>query len=183
MSLTVIPAHATVDGIIDTPGDVTIEGRVEGGVRAGGTVTIAAGAACRASVLSRAAVIYGELIGNAVCTETIEVARGARVVGDLRAPNVAVAAGCDVDGRVDLLPPKPGGRRLPLQPGAVPTARAPTPVPRATPMAPPEFEDLTTRERTSELSDMTPTMEVSFRRSVPRMPRPVGRVRMVQTRQ
>lgn len=180
MSLTVIPAHATVEGLIDTPGDVTIEGRVEGGVRAGGTVTIAAGATCRASLLCRSALIYGELIGNAVCTETIEVARGARVVGDLRAPNVAVAAGCDVDGEVDLLPPKPGGRRLPLQPGAVPTARAPTTVPAANPELPSEFEDLTTHERTNEMADLTPTMEVSFRRSVPRMPRPVGRVSMVQ---
>ncbi len=134
MSHTVIPAHATVDGLIDTPGDVTIEGRVEGEVRAGGTVTIAAGATCKASVLSGAALIYGELIGNAVCTETIEVAQGARVVGNLRAPNVAVAAHCEVDGRVDLLPPEP----------------------------------------------QTPTMEVSFRRSLPRMPRPVGRVRMAQ---
>jgi len=182
VSLTVIPAHATVDGLIDTPGDVAIEGRVEGDVRAGGTVTIAAGATCKASVLCRGALIYGELIGNAVCTETIEVGRGARVVGDLRAPNVAVASGCQVDGRVDLLPPEPGGRRLPLQPGAVPTAKAPTPVPEATPESPPEFEDLATGDRTNEMSELTPTMEVSFRRTVPRMPRPMGRVRMAQSK-
>ncbi len=183
MSLTVIPAHATVDGLIDTPGDVIIEGRVEGDVKAGGTVTIAAAATCKASVLCRGVLIYGELIGNAVCTETIEVARGARVVGDLRAPNVAVAAGCEVDGRVDLLPPEPGGHRLPLQPGAVPTARAPTPVPEATLEATQEFEDLATREHTNEISEQTPAIdasEVSFRRPVPRMPRPAGRGRMTQ---
>lgn len=161
-----IPAHATVDGLIDTPGDVTIEGRVQGEVRAGGTVTIAAGATCKAAVLSRSAAIYGELIGNAVCTETIEVCRGARIVGDLRAPNVSVASGCEVDGRVDLLAPEPGTRRLPLpaEAGAESTS---------------EFDDIATREHTRELSELTPTMDVAFRRAVPRMPRPTGRVKMV----
>jgi cytoskeletal protein CcmA (bactofilin family) len=135
----VIPAHATVTGAIDTPGDVTLEGRLEGELRAGGAVTVAANATCMASVFARSLVIYGELIGNAVCTETIRVAAGARAVGDLRAPDVEVDSASEVDGRVDLLPPEPrspeltrleASRRGPALPKPRTIPRAPRPVGR-----------------------------------------------------
>ena len=54
---------------------------------------------------SRAVAVHGEVIGSIVCTETISLARGAHVVGDVRAPDVRIDAGARVDGKVDLLPP------------------------------------------------------------------------------
>jgi len=41
------------------------------------------------------------VIGDVICVERISVSAGARVVGDLRAPDVAIAHGAIVDGRVD----------------------------------------------------------------------------------
>ena len=184
----VIPPHALVDGVVDTPGDVTIQGRIEGEVRSGETVTIIADATCVASISARIATIHGELIGNAVCTEAIRVGPGARVVGDLRAPEIQIDADAIVDGRVDLLPPEPREasiRRLPL------TARGPAPTRPAAPPSEsigdpePDFFGENTSdpgdiETTTErgLTDL-PTTEVRLQhRRVPRPPRPRGRVRV-----
>lgn len=187
-SPTVIPPHTTFDGTVETVADLTVEGRVQGSVRAGGTVRIAANATCVASVEARAAEIHGEVIGDVVCTESIHVAPGGRVVGDLRAPEVAVDDGAVVEGRVDLLPPGPREatvRRLPL------STRGPAPRRPARPSellrvsghgtSPgSDFEEQPTGGYGG--SSKTPvTIEAwpsNVRRPIPRPPRPSGRVRV-----
>ena len=106
-----IAAGVRVEGLVEADGDLVVEGAIEGRIAAGGKVTIAAGASCRSSVRSPRLVIVGELIGNAMCTVSIDVAPGARVVGDLRAPDIQVGANAEVDGRVDVLAPEPDSRR------------------------------------------------------------------------
>ena len=107
MSHAIIDAKLRVEGLIEVTGDLAVEGRVDGRLSGDGHITIAAGASCRASIRCPRLTIVGELIGNAVCTESIDVAPGARVVGDLRAPDVQVGANAEVDGRVDVLAPEP----------------------------------------------------------------------------
>lgn len=129
--LTVIPAETSIEGNIDTPGDLTIEGRCRGELAIGGVLVIARGASCRAAVRARGAEISGELIGDMVCTETITVGPGGRVVGDLRAPDIAVEPGAEVDGKIDLLPPAPESAVLRRVPGRIrgPRIRRPSPPP------------------------------------------------------
>jgi cytoskeletal protein CcmA (bactofilin family) len=103
----VIPRGTRVDGLIETPHDLTVEGRVDGRIQVGGTLTVASGATCRASVRARSAHVSGEVIGDLVCSASISVGPGGRVVGDLRAPEIEVDAAGEVDGRVDLLAPAP----------------------------------------------------------------------------
>jgi cytoskeletal protein CcmA (bactofilin family) len=103
----VIPSGTRVDGLLETPGDLTVEGRVDGRIQVGGALTVSPGATCRATIRARAARVVGEVIGDVVCSSLIEVAAGGRVVGDLRAPEIEVDAAAEVDGRVDLLPPAP----------------------------------------------------------------------------
>lgn len=148
MSHAVIASHLRVEGLIHANGDLTVEGRVDGRLAGDGHITIGAGSSCRASVRCPRLTIVGELIGNAVCTESIDVAPGARVVGDLRAPDIQVGANAEVDGRVDVLAPEP--REEPVERRAV-ASRGPGPVRPAPP---------------------------SFARAIPAPPRPSGRVRM-----
>jgi cytoskeletal protein CcmA (bactofilin family) len=125
----VIPRGTRVDGLIETAGDLTVEGRVDGRIQVGGALTVAPGATCRASVRARAARVVGEIIGDVVCSSAIEVAAGGRVVGDLRAPEIEVDAAAEVDGRVDLLPPAPAStpvRRVSVS-ARGPGPRRPTP--------------------------------------------------------
>lgn len=102
---TVIPSDTQIEGRLDTSGDLVVEGRCDGEIRAGGAVTVAAGAVCRASIRARTAIVHGEVLGPVLCSDAITVGRGARVVGDLRAPDIRIDAAAGVDGKVDLLPP------------------------------------------------------------------------------
>jgi cytoskeletal protein CcmA (bactofilin family) len=114
---TVIPAQTRIEGRIETQGDLVIEGRCDGELAVDGTLTVAAGASCHAAIRARVALIRGEVIGGVVCSEAIDVGAGARVVGDLRAPDIAVDGAARVEGRVDLLAPAPRGstsRRVPI---------------------------------------------------------------------
>jgi cytoskeletal protein CcmA (bactofilin family) len=124
-----VPAPTRIDGAIETPFDLTVFGICDGTIHIGGTLAIEAGATCRATVRARRAVIRGELLGNIVCSEAIEVAAGGRVVGDLRAPDVLVDGAAEVDGRVDLLAPAPDGAGFERAPAKIrgPGLRRPSP--------------------------------------------------------
>jgi len=104
---TVIPAGTLVNGRIEAPRDLRVEGQCEGQIEVGGVLTVTEGAFCCASIRARDARIYGDVIGNILCTGAVAVAAGARVVGDIRAPEVSIHATAEVDGTVDLLPPEP----------------------------------------------------------------------------
>jgi cytoskeletal protein CcmA (bactofilin family) len=112
----VIPVRAFVDGRIETESDVLVEGRVRGVITIGGRLTVAAGGWCRANIRARSAAVAGEVIGDVLCTEEIDVRPGGRIVGDLRAPDISVDADAEVDGRIDLLPPEPVPVMAPRKP-------------------------------------------------------------------
>jgi cytoskeletal protein CcmA (bactofilin family) len=102
-SQTLIPARARVAGRIETDGDVIVVGRVEGSIHAGGVVIVAPSGVAVAEIGATRADVQGVVIGNIVGIERIDVAPGARVVGDLRAPEVQIAAEATIEGRVDRL--------------------------------------------------------------------------------
>ena len=84
---TVVERGCTLAGRIEAEGHVEVHGRVEGSIRAR-TVRIVPEATVVAEVVAR---------------ERIDVAAGARVIGDLRAPVVEIEAGAILEGRIDLV--------------------------------------------------------------------------------
>ena len=102
-----IPEGTNVEGTVETPGDLRIEGTCDGSIDIGGEFVVGKGSTCRVEVRARRATVYGRLIGSIICSERITLEAGARVVGDLRAPDISVDSLAKVDGRVDLLPPEP----------------------------------------------------------------------------
>jgi cytoskeletal protein CcmA (bactofilin family) len=98
---TLIARDAKVAGPIEAAGDITVAGRVDGALRAGGTVYVLPGGAVTAEVRARHVRIEGAVIGNVFAGERIEVVAGARVVGNLRAALVELGPGASVQGRID----------------------------------------------------------------------------------
>jgi cytoskeletal protein CcmA (bactofilin family) len=149
---TVVDKEARVSGSIDTSGDVTIAGRFEGWVRTSGAVTVLAGGAAVAGVHAGRVEVQGEIIGDVVAAERVEVAAGARIVGDVRAPAIELDPDGVIEGKVDRRLPRaeePGGSRTtvkirgPLARPARPTSSPPVAgaaaeqeTPRAAPTAP-----------------------------------------------
>src|SRR5580658_4368611 len=98
--VTVIGRGANVVGRITGAVDLAIHGRVEGEVSVEGEVTVEAEGLIAANVTGRRVVIRGAVKGDVTGEEAVRLEEGARVVGDIRAPRVAVTRGALVRGHV-----------------------------------------------------------------------------------
>jgi cytoskeletal protein CcmA (bactofilin family) len=102
-----IPPRGRFSGKLETPGHVILEGRLEGQIHAGERVTVTQSGVAVAEIFARRVEVSGVVIGNVTADEGIAVLAGARVVGDLRAPEVMVDSAATLDGRVDRIPAAP----------------------------------------------------------------------------
>lgn len=97
---TIIGASTFIRGNVSGDGDLTIEGRIEGDVSASGEVVIETTGLVGANVSAARIVVRGAVKGDLVAEESLSIAAGARVVGDLRAPRITIAQGGLVRGHV-----------------------------------------------------------------------------------
>lgn len=138
----VLGESLSVTGRVTGEGDLEIRGRVDGEVDVRGELVIAETAVLRATVAGARVTIRGALLGDVLGSEAIVLDATARVVGNLRAPRIAVALGAQIRGELDMgevgLGERPAARPA-ARPQAAPAARpAARPVPvAARPLPPP----------------------------------------------
>lgn len=99
---TLIGETITVSGNVQGDEDLTIRGRLEGSVSIAKTLVVEAGAVVKAEIQARNCVISGVVVGNVAASESVEITREARMVGDISAPRVIIADGAAFRGRVDM---------------------------------------------------------------------------------
>src|SRR5689334_17868550 len=90
----------TIRGSVRGEGDFVIHGRVEGDVAVSGALEIAETALIRSDVTARRVIVRGAVLGNISADEVIVLEAGARVVGDLSAPQLGIRPGGLVRGNV-----------------------------------------------------------------------------------
>jgi cytoskeletal protein CcmA (bactofilin family) len=100
-----IAEGAAFEGLLAFRGAARIDGNLQGEVVASGALEIGEAANVRARIQVDELVVAGRLEGDAVVTRRIELRPTARVVGNLRAPSVILADGCQVEGRVVMARP------------------------------------------------------------------------------
>ncbi len=103
-STTIIGPTTVITGDIESDESVIIEGRVEGGVRVAGTVTVEPGGQVRADIVAYDALIAGELLGNVEAERNVTIEEGGSVYGDIRAGRVVLAEGAAFRGSIDMNP-------------------------------------------------------------------------------
>ncbi len=99
-SASTIGRGTVVRGSIHGEGDLEILGRVEGSVTVSGELAIGDGALVKSDVSGRRVTVRGAVAGNVSATEAIVLEPGARVVGDLGAPQIGIRPGALVRGLV-----------------------------------------------------------------------------------
>jgi cytoskeletal protein CcmA (bactofilin family) len=99
-NVTIIGRATRVRGRVTGPGGLEVQGFVEGEIAVGGDVTIDATGMVGAGVQGQKIVVRGAVKGDLVGEEAVLLEDGARVVGDVRAPRVAIAPGALVRGYV-----------------------------------------------------------------------------------
>src|SRR5579859_6590963 len=137
-NVTVIGRTTRVRGRVTGSVDLEVQGFVEGEIAVGGDVTIDSPGIVGAGIRGRRLIVRGAVKGDLVGDESIRLEAGARVVGDLRAPRVAIAQGALVRGYVQTgdvdatashsaaaagtraVRVQPAARPLPMQPAARP---------------------------------------------------------------
>jgi cytoskeletal protein CcmA (bactofilin family) len=97
---TVIGRTTRVRGRLSGDVDLTIEGFVEGEIAVTGNVTVDTHGMVGANVQGRRLTVRGAIRGDLVGGEAVVLEEGARVVGDVRAPRIAIAQGALMRGLV-----------------------------------------------------------------------------------
>ncbi len=97
-----LDSQLTVSGDIRTAGSLRIDGRLEGSILEADTVVIGVGARVVGDVQARELVVGGELTGNVVASERVDLQATAIVNGDIATPVVLVQEGGVINGRVQM---------------------------------------------------------------------------------
>ena len=104
---TLIGAGSKLEGELDCAGDLVVAGDVSGNAKVGGSLTLAEDGRWEGNVHSGNAVLCGELHGDIVVTERLEIRKTARIRGTIRAKTIAIETGARVDGDMKVTSGKP----------------------------------------------------------------------------
>jgi cytoskeletal protein CcmA (bactofilin family) len=137
---TVVGPSILISGKLTGDEDLTVRGRVEGELTLSRTLIVETTGVVKANVAVKNAIVSGVVVGNINATESVELTREGRMVGDIRAPRVIIVDGASFRGRVDMGEVEPG--RVPVsrptvarptvRPGTTTPARPTTPAARPT---------------------------------------------------
>ena len=109
-----IGKSVVIKGELNGSEDLTIEGNVEGKIELKDHVlTIGPNGKIKAEVNAKAVIVLGEVHGNVLATEKVDIRDGGSVDGDIVSPRVAIAEGAHFRGSVDM-------QRKGAQPGQQP---------------------------------------------------------------
>ena len=104
------PAHANlgqslfIKGEVTGSEDLTVEGRVEGKIDLKDhNLTIGPNGRVHADIHAKTITIIGEVTGNVLADEKVDLTDSGRLVGDIRAPRIAVSDGAQFKGSVDMV--------------------------------------------------------------------------------
>ncbi len=118
---TVIGESSLINGSLNGDEDLTVRGRVEGTLTLTKTLVVEPTGIVKAEVQVKNCIIAGVVVGNVTASESVEITREGRMVGDLNAPRVIIVDGASFRGRVDMGEVDLAGERP--RPAARPAAR------------------------------------------------------------
>ncbi|MEL6316360.1 MAG: polymer-forming cytoskeletal protein [Pseudomonadota bacterium] len=94
----IISSDLTINGNLETTGDMQIEGTIEGDIRSH-LLTIGQSALVRGEIIADDVVINGRVIGR-IRAQKIRLSSTARVEGDILHKNIAIESGAQFEGSV-----------------------------------------------------------------------------------
>ena len=140
---TIIGESILISGSLAGDEDLTVRGRVEGTLTLTRTLVVEPTGMVKAEVQVKNCVIAGVVVGNVTASESVEITKEGRMVGDIAAPRVIIVDGASFRGRIDMGEVDVGGERPVARVETRPAARpavsrpavsarpAPAPAPRA----------------------------------------------------
>jgi cytoskeletal protein CcmA (bactofilin family) len=93
-----IDEGSEIEGKYTFTGTVMLNGKLSGEIKTNDTLIIGEKGVVNANIRAGTVVISGEVVGNVLATERVELRGTARVVGDVEAPVVVVEEGVHFEG-------------------------------------------------------------------------------------
>jgi len=123
---TIIGPSILISGKLSGDEDLTVRGRVEGELSLTRTLIVEPSGIVKANVAVKNAIVSGVVVGNITATESVELTKEGRMVGDIRSPRVIIVDGASFRGRVDMgsAEPRPASERPSTRPAYRPAVAA-----------------------------------------------------------
>jgi cytoskeletal protein CcmA (bactofilin family) len=130
---TIIGESILISGSLAGDEDLTVRGRVEGTLTLTRTLVVEPTGQVKAEVQVKNCIIAGVVVGNVTATESVEITKEGRMVGDIAAPRVIIVDGASFRGRIDMGEVDLGAERehAAARPAIRPAARPALPRPAA----------------------------------------------------
>ncbi len=100
--LSIVASGLRVEGELDTNGVIKVEGTIVGRVRAERQVLVAKGGLVDGDILTREAIIGGEVKGAIFADERVEVQANSSINGDITTQRIVVQEGGEINGTVQM---------------------------------------------------------------------------------
>src|SRR5512138_120808 len=139
---TIIGESILISGSLNGDEDLTVRGRVEGTLTLTKTLVVEPTGVVKAEVQVKNCVIAGVIVGNVTATESVEITKEGRMIGDIAAPRVIIVDGASFRGRIDMgevdvegerARPAPRAVAAPARPALRPAVRAVAPAAKVEP--------------------------------------------------
>jgi cytoskeletal protein CcmA (bactofilin family) len=102
MANTIIGSSIVIDGEISGEEDLVVQGTVKGKIVLKQNLLVENSGVVEADIQTANVTISGQVTGNVVAGERVELRADGRMVGDIKAPRILIADGATFKGNVDM---------------------------------------------------------------------------------
>jgi cytoskeletal protein CcmA (bactofilin family) len=102
MANTIIGSSIVIDGEISGEEDLVVQGTVKGKIVLKQNLLVENSGVVEADIQTANVTISGQVTGNIVAGERVELRTDGRMVGDIKAPRILIADGASFKGNVDM---------------------------------------------------------------------------------
>ncbi|MCK5848114.1 MAG: polymer-forming cytoskeletal protein [Caldisericia bacterium] len=88
-----------IDGVFNVEGNVRIDGRVKGEIKGDADVIIGEGSLIEANISVTNITIMGEVTGNVICSEKLEIHNTGKVIGEISADKLIIEENAFFEGK------------------------------------------------------------------------------------
>ena len=105
---TLIAEDVEITGSVKCAGGVKLSGKINGDLTCGGDLLVEKSAAIKGNVAAASVVVLGQVKGNIVAKDRLELKGAAKVAGDIKAKRLVVEEGVSMSGKSEISPSESG---------------------------------------------------------------------------
>jgi cytoskeletal protein CcmA (bactofilin family) len=102
MANTIIGSSIVIDGEISGDEDLVVQGTVKGKIILKENLVVESSGVVEADIQTAVVTISGQVTGNIMANQKVELRADGRMVGDIKAPRILIADGATFKGNVDM---------------------------------------------------------------------------------